>query len=222
MTPRSAKPLFAALRPGRRHPDEEGRRPLDAYFTGEPEAIRALLAADGARIRALGSVWEPAAGRGDMVREIEGVGLPCLASDIADHGWPGLHERRCFYEFQTAPAPAIITNSPYGEITARSGSPWLRHTLALPGWRYCALLLSWEWPAGVTNGLGELLDAEPFAWCYLLRWKIDFTGAGRPSQRNAWFVWDRDWRGGEPAFRWLARPPGPKTAGAHPVRSSRP
>lgn len=26
-----------------------------------------------------------------------------------------------------------------------------------------------------------------------------------PPQRNAWFVWDRDWRGAEPAFRLMDR-----------------
>lgn len=52
------------------------------------------------------------------------------------------------------------------------------------------------------NGLGALLDEHPFSYCYLMRWKLDFTGEGSPPQRNAWFVWRRDWSG-EPAFRWM-------------------
>ena len=61
------------------------------------------------------------------------------------------------------------------------------------------------------NGLGAMLDANPFSWCYLMRWKLDFTGEGSPPQRNAWFVWDRadpratDGSKPHPEFRWMDR-----------------
>jgi hypothetical protein len=188
-----------------RKPQVEERRTLDLYPTGEPEAIRGLLALDGERIKALGSVWEPAAGHGHLSREIEAVGLPCAVSDVADHGCSGV-EVRNFYDYAESRAAAIITNPPYAEINARDGhGRWLRHTLNMPGWRYCALLLSWDWPAARSNGLGALLDANPFSYCYLMRWKLDFTGEGSPPQRNAWFIWDRDWAGYEPAFRFMNR-----------------
>lgn len=220
----SAKPLFRATKrkprpdrdqgilidaPASQRPDDGGlRRPLDLYPTGQPEAIRALLAADGWRIRAAGAVWEPAAGLGDLCREIEAVGLPCTASDIADHGWPGT-EVRSFYDYDRALAPAIITNPPYCEINARDGhGRWLRHTLGMPGWEYCALLLSWDWPAARANGLGDLLDSNPFSYCYLMRWKLDFTGAGSPPQRNGWFVWIKDWVQPPMQMRFLNREAG--------------
>lgn len=198
----STKALFRATRA---KPDrgpalmdvEESRRPVaeldlrradDFYATGQPEAIRALLAVDGHIIRRMGAVWEPAAGAGDLCREVEAFGLPCAASDVVDRGWPGT-EVRSFYDFRDSQAPSIITNPPYAEINARDGhGRWLRHTLDMPGWRYCALLLSWDWPAARANGLGEMLDEHPFSWCYLMRWKLDFTGEGSPPQRNAWFV----------------------------------
>lgn len=183
------------------------RRKLDLYPTGEPEAIRSLLARDDARIRP-GPVWEPAAGFGHMVREFEAVGLECVRSDIVDHGCPGVIVRS-FYDWTEAPAPKVITNPPFCEINARDGhGRWLRHMLSLPGWDYCALLLSWDWPAARQNGLGELLDEHPFSYCYLMRWKLDFTGEGSPPQRNAWFVWDRSWTGTEPAFRWMDKADG--------------
>lgn len=197
----SAKPLFRALK--RQDKPQEARRADDFYPTGQPEAIRALLARDGARILPLREVWEPCVGAGDLARPMCDAGLAVFGSDIVDRGWP-LTEIRSFYDFDRAGAPAIITNPPYSEINARDGhGRWLRHTLNMPGWEYCALLLSWDWPAARANGLGALLDQNPFSYCYLMRWKLDFTGEGSPPQRNAWFVWDRAWAGPEPAFRWL-------------------
>lgn len=184
---------------------DEARRADDFYPTGQPDAIRALFARDGKRIRGLGAVWEPAVGDGALAREVKTFGLPCFGSDVVDRGWPET-EIRSFYEFTDSPAPAIITNPPYSEINARDGhGRWLRHTLSMPGWRYLALLLSWDWPAARQNGLVALLDNHPFSYCYLMRWKLDFTGAGSPPQRNAWFVWDRDDQRCEPGFRWLDR-----------------
>lgn len=189
-------------------PDRAERRALDFYPTGEPEAIRGLLALDGSRLRELGGVWEPAAGYGHMSREIEAFGLPCAVSDVKDHGCPGV-EVRSFYTYTRAKKRAIVTNPPYAEINARDGhGRWLRHTLGMPGWDYCALLLSWDWPAARSNGLGALLDANPFSYCYLMRWKLDFTGEGSPPQRNAWFVWDKSWTGPESAFRFMDREAG--------------
>ena len=187
----SAKSLFRALK--RQDKPQEARRADDFYPTGQPEAIRALLARDGARILPLETVWEPAIGAGDLAEPMYEYGLEVIGSDIVDRGWPDTW-RKSFYDFEDAAAPAIITNPPYSEINARDGhGRWLRHTLSLPDWEYCALLLSWDWPAARANGLGALLDEHPFSYCYLMRWKLDFTGEGSPPQRNAWFVWIRGW-----------------------------
>jgi hypothetical protein len=190
---------------------EEARRPNDFYATGQPEAIRGLLARDGDRIRECGGVWEPACGDGALVREIRSADIPCSASDLIDRGCPDSWQADYFTCLRSR-SRAIITNPPFNLINARDGKgAWLRHTLAMPGWDYLALLLSWDWPAARQNGLGALLDAQPFSWCYLMRWKLDFTGEGSPPQRNAWFVWDmRDRRGPgmatrHPDFRWMDR-----------------
>ncbi|WP_305968310.1 MULTISPECIES: hypothetical protein [unclassified Mameliella] len=212
----SAKPYFRAISGRSKPPTLEmdlpkapkpaRRRKDDFYPTGQPEAIRGLLQSDGARIRSLGTVWEPACGDGAMVREIRAAGIPCCASDLIDRGCPDAWQAD-FFGCLRSRAPAIITNPPYSLINARDGhGRWLRHTLDIPGWRYLALLLSWDWPAARANGLGELLDAHPFSYCYLMRWKLDFTGEGSPPQRNAWFVWDRDDVRTEPGFRWMVRP----------------
>lgn len=199
----SAKPLFRAtnskvhraqmsLQGIPASPADELREKHDFYPT-PPEPIRGLLALDGDIIRRLGAVWEPAAGDGAICREVEALGLPCIASDLIDRGHPGT-EIRSFYDFDRAPAPAVITNPPFQQINAKHGhGRWLRHQLAMAGWEYCALLLSLEWPAARINGLGDLLDNNPFSYCYLMRWKIDFTRRGSPPQRNAWFIWRKGW-----------------------------
>lgn len=220
---RSTKALFRATKPKLHRGDgfaadwpearapEDGRRDDDFYPTGQPEAVRALMTAEWLRLEDLGMVWEPAVGDGALAREIGAAGLAVIGSDIVDRGWP-VTQLRSFYDFDKSLAPAIITNPPYSEINARDGhGRWLRHTLDMPGWEYCALLLSWDWPAARANGLGAMLDAHPFSRCYLMRWKLDFTGAGSPPQRNAWFIWDKadprstDGRFPYPEFRWLER-----------------
>jgi len=224
MNARGTKALFRATKAKSRNDARQGsmdvgdvlmrpisdeRRELDFYSTRQPEAIRSLMHVDGARLRELAHVWEPAVGDGALAREISAAGIDVTSSDIQDRGWPETLVRS-FYDFTVSPAPAIITNPPFSEINARDGhGRWLRHTLAMPGWRYCALLLSWDWPAARANGLGAMLDEHPFTYCYLMRWKLDFTGEGSPPQRNAWFVWDRDdernTRDLHPGFRWLDR-----------------
>jgi hypothetical protein len=202
----SAKPLFRAILGGRR-PDArqaalmdlpearapDVRRDHDFYPTGQPEAIRGLLAHDGVVIRSCGSVWESACGDGALVMPLREAGLRVVATDICDRGCPDAGVRD-YFDVGESPARAIITNPPYNLISARDGrGRWLRHALDMPGWSYMALLLSWDWPAARANGLSELLEASPFSYCYLMRWKLDFTGEGSPPQRNAWFVWRRDW-----------------------------
>lgn len=182
--------LFSEL-PEDNKPLRSYRVKKDYYPTGEPEAILGLLAYDGERIRASGNVWEPACGKGDMVSHIRAYGLPCCASDVEDRDCPDSWVAD-YYTCLKSRGGAIITNPPFNEINAKHGhGRWLRHTLAMPGWDYCALLLSWDWPAARINGLGELLDQNPFSYVYLLRWRLDFTGEGNPPNRHAWFVWDR-------------------------------
>jgi hypothetical protein len=208
MGAQSAKALFRATKPKNRpHPAQvimgglpeiakpttDERRPDDFYPTGQPEAIRSLLARDGDLIRDCGTVWEPACGDGALVKEIRAAGIPCCASDLVDRGCPDSWQAD-FFTCMRSRGGAIITNPPYNLINARDGhGRWLRHTLDMPGWTYLALLLSWDWPAARKNGLGAMLEQNPFSYCYLMRWKLDFTGEGSPPQRNAWFVWVRGW-----------------------------
>ncbi|WP_221930560.1 hypothetical protein [Thalassovita litoralis] len=180
-------------------------REKDDFYPTPPEPTRALLAVEGQRLRQLGAVWEPACGDGAMAREIEAFGLPVIASDMVDRGWPGA-TIRSFYDYDTAQAKAMVTNPPYKEINARDGQGrWLSHALNI-GCDYLAMLLNWDWPAAA--GLAPLLARHPISRVYVCRWKIDFTGDGAPPQRNAWFIWDRALSEQETVLRFLDRKDG--------------
>jgi hypothetical protein len=178
-------------------------RAKDDFVPTPPEPTRALLHYEGDRIRELGLIWEPAAGDGAMMREIEGVGFPCVGSDLVDRGCGA--RIRSFYDFDQplGDARAIITNPPYIECNERDGQGrWIWHAMDVLKIEYMALLLSWSWPGA--GGHAKIWATYPPARVYLMRWKIDFTGEGAPPMLNGWFVWDRTWKG-EPVLRMMDR-----------------
>jgi hypothetical protein len=167
---------------------EPVRRPGDFYQT-PPEPTRALLRAEGGRLRQFPLLWEPACGDGAMMREILAAGHACVGTDIRDRGAEGV-QLGDFFGFAAPLARAIVTNPPYTAVNWRDGKGrWITHALEHLGVEYMALLLSWNW-AGAA-GLGDLWERLPPARVYLCRWKIDFTGDGAPPMLNGWFVWDR-------------------------------
>lgn len=176
-------------------------REKDDFYPTPPEPTRAILAAEGDRLRQFPAVWEPAAGDGAMVREMESAGIPTRYFDIVDRGCSA--EIRSFYDFERAPAPAILTNPPFSECGWGNGKArWLYHALDTLGVEYMALLMNWGFPGA--GGLGPFWAKHPPARVYLMRWKIDFTGQGAPPMLNAWFVWDRAHKG-ETLLRMLDR-----------------
>lgn len=176
-------------------------REKDEFYPTPPEPTRAILAAEGERLRDFPFVWEPAAGDGAMVREMRAVGLDVHASDLVDRGCHA--DIRSFYDHDLAPSRAILTNPPFAECGWGNGKArWLYHALDVLGVEYMALLMNWCFPGA--GGLGPFWAKHPPARVYLMRWKIDFTGQGAPPMLNGWFVWDRAHRG-ETVLRMLDR-----------------
>jgi hypothetical protein len=104
----------------RRSPHSE--RGLDLYET-PAVAIEALL-----RIEKLPhTIWEPAAGRGAIVRVLRDRGHAVIASDIHDYGFP-LHFTGNFLEAIDLPTgvEAIVTNPPF-----RLAEEFVAHALEL-------------------------------------------------------------------------------------------
>jgi hypothetical protein len=109
------------------HSTQSGRHPLsvrgrDLYETPAC-AVEALLRVE----QPPRWVWEPAAGRGAIVKVMRDRGHAVIASDIYDYGFP-LHFVRDFLKEKRAPAGTelILTNPPY-----RSATEFVTHALKL-------------------------------------------------------------------------------------------
>jgi hypothetical protein len=179
----------------------EAVREADDFYPTPAGPTRAFLAAEIDRLRDFPAIWEPAAGDGAMVREMEALGFDVEASDLIDRGCGATIQS--FYNFTRPLANAIMTNPPFQECNWRDGKAlWLTHALDVLGVDYMALFLNWSWPGA--GGLSGFWAAHPPARVYLCRWKVDFTGQGAPPNLNAWFVWDRQHEG-ETILRMLDR-----------------
>jgi hypothetical protein len=97
--------------PAQRHPLAD--RGLDLYET-PPEAVRALLPVEPLPHH----IWEPAAGRGAIVKVLRAAGHEVLASDIADYGDPTHFANRDFLTETKLPAgvECILTNPPFRAV----------------------------------------------------------------------------------------------------------
>lgn len=176
------------------------REPNEFYPT-PLEPIRAIIHAELDELRRFGKIWGPACGTGVIGQELRAVGLQTVDSDLIDRGCNA--EIKSFYDYQEAPAKAILENPPFAECGWGNGKArWLKHALDVLDVEYMALLMNWGWPGA--GGLGPFYAAHPPARVYLMRWKIDFTGQGAPPMLNGWFVWDRKHRG-ETVLRMLDR-----------------
>lgn len=198
-TGKASKPVAVRLLDGSYEKTDSLEREKDDFYPTPPEPTRALLDAELGRLRDFDVIWEPAAGDGAMVREMESVGLTVVASDLIDRGCGAAI--RSFYEWRADDVPScIVTNPPFAECNREPG--WVRHALETLNAEYMALLLPLNWLGAASRA--ALWTQFPPARVYLMRWRIDFTGQGAPPMLNAWFVWDRQHQG-ETVLRMLDR-----------------
>lgn len=198
-TGKASKPVPVRLLDGSYEKADSLEREKDDFYPTPPEPTRALLDAELGRLRDFDVIWEPAAGDGAMVREMEAVGLTVVASDLIDRGCGAAI--RSFYEWRPDDVPScIVTNPPFAECNREPG--WVRHALETLNAEYMALLLPLNWLGAASRA--ALWAQFPPARVYLMRWRIDFTGQGAPPMLNAWFVWDRKHQG-ETVLRMLDR-----------------
>lgn len=198
MMAQSAKSHFKALSGGKE--GAAGPREENDFYPTPPDVFSGLLRVEGWRLRSFPAIWESAAGDGTPSDAMEAEGYNVIRTDLIDRGAGA--DLCDYFDLKKAPSPCQVTNPPYKEVNARdSKGRWLTHGFDI-GCEYIALFLNWDWPAAM--GLAEVMVKHPISRIYVCRWKVDFTGNGAPPQRNAWFIWDKEWKG-EPVLRFLDR-----------------
>lgn len=187
--PQHAGGLFKATG---KTPKVERERQEDDFERTPVEGSRSFLAAEAEHLKRFPVIWEAAAGDGAMAFQIERAGYECVKSDLVDRGCGAQVSN--FYDFSEPLAPAIVTNPPFCEANWKDGKgKWITHALEELKVDYMALLLPWTWMGA--QGLGLILGRHPPKRVYLMRFRLDFSGAGSPPTYCGWYVWERGYQG---------------------------
>lgn len=179
--------------------DERG----DNLYETPIEAVRTLLALE----RFDRTIWEPAVGRGAILRPLEDAGYDVRISDLRDRG-VATKDGECqeVVDFlETACAETvydIVTNPPYGETM----NAFIAHALRAHRPPKMALLLNWNAYLGFEDENRNFwLDDCPPARILAFKRRLPmmhrdgWDGPKASSQMNtAWFIWER--RGENPAY----------------------
>jgi hypothetical protein len=177
-----------------KHETSYARVARDLYPTSESWVVEALLA----HVQLAGvTVWEPAAGRGDLVTVLRDCGTRVVTSDVADYGFP-LDATIDFVSGQVPPAPfqVIVTNPPGGprntlaEKFIETGLRHIAHGVSL-----LALLLPADFDSA-SRRRQFFAECPAFAAKIVLTRRIvwfERTDGVRaaPKENHAWFVWQR-------------------------------
>ena len=164
-------------------PSGRPRLANDAYFTVDPLAVKTL--AEAMQLNGL-RVWEPAAGRGDLVRELaeQGAEIACASDLVAHEGRRGsIHVGVDFLACTSLPdgIEAIITNPPSNQTVK-----FVQHALELCPHGTVAMLLRHEWICRKwVPGRERLAKWVPVRG--RLRWFAERSG--NPRHNFAWGIW---------------------------------
>ncbi len=175
----------------------------DRYWT-QPWVTSALLRAVPEIIKA-GTVWEPAAGRGDMARVLVEAGAYVLASDtdLSEFDDTVGADKMEIDFLKLLPSimhlESVITNPPYNKAVQ-----FIRHALEFDV-RFVAMLMRSEFKSAA--GRVDLFTESNF-YCEVVltkrpRWDWWFREHPEASPRHnfSWFVWDKEYFG-EPIMKW--------------------
>lgn len=200
-TGKRSKPVPVKLLDGTYSKIDALEREENEFYPTPIEPIRAVIHAELERLKEFPIIWGPACGTGVIGGELRAHGIGTYDSDLIDRGCGA--QVKDFYDFEEAPAPAILENPPFAECGWGNGKArWLYHALDTLGVEYMGLLMNWGFPGA--GGLAPFWAKYPPARVYLMRWKIDFTGQGAPPMLNGWFIWDKKHEG-ETVLRMLDR-----------------
>ncbi|MGE0425284.1 MAG: hypothetical protein AB7O88_23700 [Reyranellaceae bacterium] len=162
-----------------------------------PEAMRTLLSL----MRFSPRVYEPACGKGAILRELEAAGYDVAISDLVDYGTVTRHgECQGVADFMTVQRAEgdydIVTNPPYGADLNR----FVAHALRVHRPRRMALLLNLNFLCGFDDpDRNFAMDECPPSVVYVFKRRLPmmhrdgWDGPEAQSRMNtAWFVWELD------------------------------
>jgi hypothetical protein len=169
------------------HPHRD--RGLDLYET-PPVAVDALLAVEMLPYR----IWEPAAGRGAIVKVLRDAGHVVICSDMIHRDFPLDFERDFLKETKAPPrTELILTNPPY-----RLATEFVEHALTLCP-RVVMLCRLGFLESKCRSGI---LDSGTLAAVHVFIERLPMMhrdGWARPRASSAipfaWFIWDRNHQG---------------------------
>jgi len=167
----------------------------EAWDTIDPRLVQSLVA--GVPILKECMVWEPSAGCGMMVDQLEAAGVRVLAAtDIEPRRHNIVKLDLLTATEMISGATAIITNPPWGRLAA----PFVRHTLKLAEARKAmvAMLLPLPWITG--RKISDMTGSPGFDVLvvprYRARWMTEEEeaelegGPSAPKMNHVWLVWD--------------------------------
>lgn len=167
------------------------RRKDDFYATKDLTLTLALLRT----IRFHENIWECACGEGHMSRVLEMEGYNVKSTDLVNRGYgeTGVDFLECTEPFEGS----IITNPPF-----KHAEKFIRKAATLVP-TFAFLLPINFWCAKTRIPLYEEL---PPSCQFPLWWRLDTTGAGRPTMSLQWVVWGAQPESIAAAMRPLPRP----------------
>lgn len=173
------------------------RNPLDRYWTETP-VTRALVRRLPEGVR---TIWDPAAGRGDLLQVFIDAGFDAVGSDLdpSEFVAPCPISQMDFLKKHMAAAPLaelgvnmMATNPPFGD----KAEAFVRQALTYTNIRIFAFLMRSEWKHA--KGRMDLFTEQPFSKEIVLTWRPRWDWWFRdkpeasPRHNYSWYIWDRE------------------------------
>ncbi|HEU4687328.1 MAG TPA: hypothetical protein VFS23_03150 [Vicinamibacterales bacterium] len=157
------------------------RRANEAYHTIDSLAGDTLARAWPLRGRI---IWEPCAGRGELVRQLERHGATVTATEL--HAYPDQDPRIAvgvdFFETTVPRAQTIVMNPPYNQA-----SRFIKHALDLIPEGCVVALLRHDWICRQGDIFAEFIHAYvPIRG--RLKW-VEGPTVNKPRHNFAWVIW---------------------------------
>lgn len=169
------KNIGAAMAGGKAGKKDKG----DEFFPTPEGTTRALVP----ELRAIGwpnDVWECACGEGHISKQLKKAGFDVTSTSLTKRGFgrSGID----FLKTKKPLASSVITNPPFS-----LSDDFLVHALMVLEIDHVAMLL----PSGIYHAQNrvKLFELHTPSLILPMTWRLDVTGAGRPTMNCSWYIW---------------------------------